>query len=72
VVDPYGRVLAATPLFEEAVLVREVALRRDRTPYVRFGDWFAAAASLGAVGWVVSAWTAERRAAGRERRGWQS
>lgn len=72
VVDPYGRVLAATALFEEAVLVRAVAPRRDRTPYVRFGDWFAAAASLGAVGWVASAWAAERRLAGRERKRWQS
>ncbi|MBI3080056.1 MAG: hypothetical protein HYY89_01485, partial [candidate division NC10 bacterium] len=41
--------------------------RRDLTPYVRFGDWFAAAASLAAAGWVTSAWAAERRAA---KRGW--
>ena len=64
-VDPYGRILASTRLFEEAVLVQGVIPRRDLTPYVRFGDWFAAASSLGAAGWITSAWAAGRRAARR-------
>ena len=72
VVDPYGRVLAATPLFEEAVLVGQLWARRDLTPYVRFGDWFAAAASLAVAGWITGAWAAERRAARRERKGWRN
>ncbi|MCI0370095.1 MAG: apolipoprotein N-acyltransferase [candidate division NC10 bacterium] len=71
VVDPYGRVLASTPLFEEAVLVQGVIPRRDLTPYVRFGDWFAAASSLGAAGWITSAWAAGRRAARGGRMAWR-
>ncbi|MEK7338373.1 MAG: apolipoprotein N-acyltransferase [candidate division NC10 bacterium] len=71
-VDPYGRILASTHLFEEAVLVRGLTPRRDLTPYVRFGDWFAAAASLAAGGWVASAWAAERRAARRGRAAWRN
>jgi len=71
-VDPYGRVLASTHLFEEAVLVRGLTPRRDLTPYVRFGDWFAAAASLAAGGWVASAWAAERRAARGGRVAWRN
>lgn len=38
VVDPYGRVLAATPLFESAVLAVDVRLLSGRTWYARFGD----------------------------------
>ncbi|MBI2081145.1 MAG: apolipoprotein N-acyltransferase [candidate division NC10 bacterium] len=71
-VDPYGRVLRSTGLFEEAVLVEGVRPRRDLTPYVRFGDWFAAAASLAAAGWMLRAWAAERRAAGRGETGWRT
>ena len=71
-VDPYGRILASTPLFEEAVLVQGVIPRRDLTPYVRFGDWFAAASSLGAAGWITSAWGAGRRAARRGQTAWRS
>jgi len=71
-VDPYGRILASTRLFEETVLVQGVIPRRDLTPYVRFGDWFAAAASLGSAGWIASAWAAGRRAAKGGQTAWRS
>ena len=41
VVDPRGRVLARTQLFERTVLVRDVPFVRDVTFYARHGDVFA-------------------------------
>ena len=41
VVDPYGRVVASTPLFEQAALIAEVRLLEDRTIYSRVGDVLA-------------------------------
>jgi len=52
-VDPYGRVIQSTPLFEEAVSVGDVRLLDGTTPYVMIGDvvpWAGIAASLGLVG----------------------
>ena len=40
-VDPYGRVLAKTQLFEQAVVVRDVRFIKDRTIYSRIGDLVA-------------------------------
>ena len=61
--DPYGRVLAATPLFEPTALTVEVRLLDGRTLYSRTGDvvvWVAFAAA---------AWTLiSRRAVGRRPR----
>jgi apolipoprotein N-acyltransferase len=41
VVDPRGRVVAATSLFDSTVLVREVDFVSGTTPYARTGDVFA-------------------------------
>jgi apolipoprotein N-acyltransferase len=55
VVDPYGRVLDRTALFETAVFAREVRFLRGRTIYARLGDVAGylslalTAAALGAV-----------------------
>jgi apolipoprotein N-acyltransferase len=38
IVDPYGRVLARTNLFEATVVVGEVRMRQERTVYARIGD----------------------------------
>jgi apolipoprotein N-acyltransferase len=40
-VDPVGRILAATPLMQEAVVTRAVPLIKEKTIYTRFGDVFA-------------------------------
>ena len=55
VVDPHGRVLERTELFERAVLVRDVPLLAGSTFYTRHGDVFAwaclgAAVALTAAG----------------------
>ena len=50
VVDPYGRVLQASALFEEAALTADVRLISDRTIYSYLGDvvaWLCAAAAAG-------------------------
>ena len=61
-VDPYGRLIQSTPLFEEAVSVGEVRLLDGTTPYVMIGDvvpWAGIALSLGLLGLA----RARRRAA---------
>ncbi len=41
VVDPFGRVLEKTALFDRTVLVRDVPFVSEVTPYARHGDVFA-------------------------------
>ena len=41
VIDPTGRILAATPLFAERTLTRTIPLGAPTTFYTRFGDVFA-------------------------------
>jgi apolipoprotein N-acyltransferase len=51
-VDPYGRVLQKSKLFEQAVLVGDVRLSRARTLYTSCGDliaWLSLAFSAGAL-----------------------
>jgi apolipoprotein N-acyltransferase len=48
-VDPYGRVLARSSLFENALLVQDVRFLRQRTIYSRIGD---------AIAWLALALTA--------------
>ena len=64
VVDPYGRVLARTELFESATVVADVRWIRARTVYGRTGHLFALGCGLLVVG---ALWTraARRRLAAR-------
>jgi apolipoprotein N-acyltransferase len=48
-VDPAGRIVAATPLFEEAVLTRQVPVIDTATVYTRYGDLFAMGCLLAAL-----------------------
>lgn len=51
-VDPYGHVLAETPLFQPAAVAVDVRLLDDRTIYNRLGDlvvWFSLAATAAAL-----------------------
>ena len=50
VVDPEGRVLETTPLFEPAVLTPTIQFATSTTPYARLGDWVP----LGAIAAVVA------------------
>ena len=40
-IDPYGRTVASLPTDVRGQLDAPYDFRRDLTPYVRFGDWFA-------------------------------
>lgn len=43
VIDPSGRVVMESPLFERGVIRHQVPLLTGKTLYVRLGDWFVAA-----------------------------
>lgn len=67
VVDPYGRVLMTTKLFEPAAPIADVRLLDDRTVYSRVGDtviW----ASLAVTAWVVLLARARRQSSRGARR----
>lgn len=53
VIDPWGRVVAATAPLARASLRASIAPRTDRTPYGRFGDGFGVAC---VVAMVVAGW----------------
>jgi apolipoprotein N-acyltransferase len=55
IVDPYGRVLAASRLFEPAVIVADVRYRDTLTIYTRTGDVFAYASVVVVLAMVVGA-----------------
>ena len=42
-VAPTGKIMAASPIFEEAARTAEIPLMRVSTLYSRFGDWFSLA-----------------------------
>jgi apolipoprotein N-acyltransferase len=46
IVDPYGRVLQTSRIFEPAVLVGDVRLLQTTTIYTRIGDVFAYASAI--------------------------
>lgn len=60
VVDPRGRVLRKTALFDRTVLVADAGIVRERTPYARYGDAFAWSC-LGAAVALTASVLARRR-----------
>jgi apolipoprotein N-acyltransferase len=56
VVDPRGRVLEATRLFDRGVLVREVPFVAETTFYTRRGDVFAHACAAAALALLCASW----------------
>ena len=66
IVDPYGRVVAKTPIFEQAVVSGEVRYLDGPTVYGRTGDAFAYACGLATLmAWWVSRPKATRSARSR-------
>ena len=49
VVDPWGRILEPTPLFERTILVRDVPFVAEKSFYTRHGDLFARACLAAAL-----------------------
>ena len=62
VIDPYGRILARTALFEPAIVVEDVRLLDGLTVYGRIGDTPAYA---GAILTALVLWVCRRRPRGR-------
>ncbi len=60
IIDPHGRVVAHTELFTRTILRASVPTSSARTPYVRWGDWFAWAAGI-AAGLALAAGAIRRR-----------
>jgi apolipoprotein N-acyltransferase len=54
VVDPWGRVLESTRLFDRTVLVREVPFLAETSFYTRHGDVFARAVAALALALVAA------------------
>ncbi len=61
VVDPWGRVLEATRLFEPTILVREVPFLSGETFYTRHGDVFARTCAVFALALLAASARRRRR-----------
>jgi apolipoprotein N-acyltransferase len=66
VIDPDGRVLVETGLFEQTILRASVPVRTGRTIYTRFGDYFPLVCGLGSIAGLIAvgAGAARRRRTG--------
>jgi apolipoprotein N-acyltransferase len=64
IVDPYGRVVAKTPIFEQTVVTGEVRYLHGQTVYSRTGDAFAFACGLVTL---LAWWVTRSRATGPAR-----
>jgi apolipoprotein N-acyltransferase len=56
IVDPYGRVVSSTGLFEERILSGEIPAPIEATRYARWGDWTTGAAIASVVLLLAAAW----------------
>jgi apolipoprotein N-acyltransferase len=64
VVDPDGRVVTRTGLFERTILRATVPGVTSRTLYVRWGDWFPWTCGISALLLMAGAWRRRRRSGG--------
>jgi len=52
-IDPWGRILLQTGLFEKIAITQQVPLISHKTVYSRIGDCFAVGAVLFVLGWII-------------------
>ncbi len=67
IIDPYGRILARTPLFKEELLTGTYGLKDSKTFYVRYGDYFVLVVLLAFIA-LCAVPLAGRRKAGESER----
>ena len=60
-VDPYGRIISKTKLYERAILTADVPTYRIFTFYTRFGDWFITFCLLLTVAGVTAGFIRRKR-----------
>ncbi|MFC1859671.1 apolipoprotein N-acyltransferase [Thermodesulfobacteriota bacterium] len=53
-IDPVGRIMVSTPIFEDRVETSTVPILKTRTFYTRFGDLFAYACLVVSLGFILS------------------
>jgi apolipoprotein N-acyltransferase len=61
VIDPWGRVRTSLGINARGALTDAIRPRRDRSGYVRGGDWFVGACGAFAAGALLSAALSGRR-----------
>ncbi len=61
-IDPFGRIVAATPRKIRTALVAPYALRAGTTLYTRLGDWFAFLCAIISAGAIVARFAFTERA----------
>jgi apolipoprotein N-acyltransferase len=60
IVDPYGRILAESAIFERTVVVGQARFLSSTTFYARHGDILAYAAAVATVALLAVAWRTRR------------
>jgi len=60
-VDPYGRIVAELPTDVRSELDAPYDFRRNLTPYVRFGDWFAWLCVIGSLTLLIVAFVQRKK-----------
>jgi apolipoprotein N-acyltransferase len=62
-IDPFGRIVAATPRKVRTALVAPYAITMGTTPYTRYGDWFAYLCAIISLGALVARFVFARSSA---------
>ncbi|MDB5095836.1 MAG: apolipoprotein N-acyltransferase [Cyanobacteria bacterium RYN_339] len=61
IIDAHGRVVASTPVYQDATLLGGAVPLTEITLYTRFGDWASQLAGLAFLGMIIWPWTQRRR-----------
>lgn len=60
-VDPYGRIISKTGLYERAILTSDVPTYRVATFYTRYGDWFVTFCLLLTIAGIMAGFIKRKR-----------
>ncbi|MCL2688460.1 MAG: apolipoprotein N-acyltransferase [Chitinispirillia bacterium] len=60
-VDPYGRIISRTKLYERAIITNDVPVYRVATFYNRFGDWFVTFCLLLTIAGITAGFIKKKR-----------
>jgi apolipoprotein N-acyltransferase len=60
IIEPTGRVVATTPVFQDATLVGRAAPMHELTLYTRWGDWASILSAFGFLAFLGMRWTTRK------------